>query len=145
MYRVARAQGLRFYSTSSAVRSAVSAGRLVPLTSNDYVEIDTDVGYPYARPETRRFVNRFGAQYHAACGERLVITSAVRPSSRQPVNSSRRSVHPTGMAVDLRKPDGRCLTWLRSALLGYEDRGVIEATEEHEPAHFHVAVFAGPR
>jgi len=145
MYRVARLQGLRFYATSSAVRSAVAAGRLVQITSNDNVEVDADVGYPYARPETRTFVNRFAAQYRAACGERLVVTSAVRPSTRQPSNSSRRSVHPTGMAVDLRKPDGRCLTWLRSALLGYEDRGRIEATEEHEPAHFHVAVFAGPR
>jgi hypothetical protein len=145
MYRNARAQGLRFYATPAAVRSGVSAGRLVQLTSNDNVAVDDDVRYPFARPETRTFVNRIGAQYHAACGERMVVTSAVRPSSRQPVNSSRRSVHPTGMAVDLRKPDGACLTWLRRALLGYEDRGRIEATEEHDPAHFHVAVFSTKR
>jgi hypothetical protein len=46
------------------------------------------------------------------------------------------------MAVDLRRPSGRCLTWLRRELLSMEGSGVIEATEEHHPAHFHVAVFA---
>jgi hypothetical protein len=48
------------------------------------------------------------------------------------------------MAVDLHKPTNwRCLTWLRRELLALEGTGVIEATEEHHPAHFHVAVF-GP-
>jgi hypothetical protein len=50
------------------------------------------------------------------------------------------SVHPTGMAVDLRRPSGRCLTWLRRTLLAAERRGAIEATEERHPPHFHVAV-----
>jgi hypothetical protein len=72
------------------------------------------------------------------------VTSAIRPESTQPSNASPRSVHPTGIAVDLRRPDGRCLTWLRGVLRSLEARGVIEATEEHWPAHFHVAVF-GPR
>jgi nucleoid-associated protein YgaU len=46
------------------------------------------------------------------------------------------------MAVDLRKPrNARCLRWLRSTLLDLEDTNVLEATEEHSPAHFHVAVF----
>ena len=142
MYRNARAHGLRFYKSPSAVRSAVTAGRLVKLTSTDNVLIDEEATYPFARPETRTFVNRLGAQYRASCGEQMVVTSAVRPSSRQPANSSIRSVHPTGMAVDLRKPEGSCLKWLRRALLDYENRGAIEATEEHEPAHFHVAVFS---
>ena len=49
------------------------------------------------------------------------------------------------MAIDLRKPaTPSCLRWLREALLGLEDRGLIEATEEHWPAHFHVAVFPTP-
>jgi nucleoid-associated protein YgaU len=49
------------------------------------------------------------------------------------------------MAVDLRKPDNsRCLRWLREALLELEGNGLIEATEEHHPAHFHVAVFSTP-
>ena len=44
-------------------------------------------------------------------------------------NSSKRSVHPTGMAIDLRRPTGKCLTWLRRTLVSLERSGVIEATE----------------
>jgi nucleoid-associated protein YgaU len=61
------------------------------------------------------------------------------------LNSADRSVHPTGMAVDLRKPTKRrCLTWLRETLLYLEAAGALEATEEHRPPHFHVAVYPGP-
>jgi nucleoid-associated protein YgaU len=45
------------------------------------------------------------------------------------------------MAVDLRRPHGACLGWLRRTLRSLEARGVIEATEEHYPPHFHVAVY----
>jgi hypothetical protein len=48
------------------------------------------------------------------------------------------------MAIDLRKPNGKCLRWLRSTLLDLEETGVIEATEEYGPPHFHVAVFPSP-
>jgi LysM repeat protein len=101
-----------------------------------------EVGYPYVRPSTRLFVDRLSQQYEEVCGEPLIVTSAVRPARRQPANSTERSVHPTGMAVDLRKPrKTKCLRWLRSTLLDLEDAKVLEATEEHSPAHFHVAVF----
>jgi LysM repeat protein len=61
------------------------------------------------------------------------------------VNSVDKSVHPTGMAVDLRRPtNSRCLNWLRSTLLTLEAAGVIEAVEERNPPHFHVAVFPTP-
>jgi hypothetical protein len=56
------------------------------------------------RVETDLFVKRLAGQYRAACGERLVVTSLTRPASLQPRNASDRSVHPTGMAVDLRVP-----------------------------------------
>jgi LysM repeat protein len=101
------------------------------------------VAFPYVRPATLSFVDWLAGDYDRVCGEPLVVTSAVRPESRQPSNSSHRSVHPTGMAVDLRRPTGHCLTWLRKELLALEGDGVIEATEEHHPVHFHVAVF-GP-
>ena len=70
----------------------------------------------------------------------MVVTSATRPMSRKLVNSSSQTVHPAGIAVDLRRPSGRCLTWLRRTLLAAERRGTIEATEERRPPHFHVAV-----
>jgi hypothetical protein len=45
------------------------------------------------------------------------------------------------MAIDFRKPKTQaCLTWLRQALADLEAAGVIEATEEKHPPHFHVAV-----
>ncbi len=141
MYRQAVDHDLTFHRTSSGARKAAASGDFekLPLSTRHYRL--HQVSYPYVVPATKVFVERLASQYHAACGERLVVTSALRPSSRQPANSTQRSVHPTGMAIDLRKPGGKCLTWLRSTLLSLEKAGVIEATEERNPPHFHVAVF----
>jgi hypothetical protein len=103
----------------------------------------SNVRAPYVRPETKAFVTDLAAKYRKACGARMVVTSATRPMSRRLVNASSLSVHPTGIAIDLRRPSGRCLTWLRGTLLAYERRGAIEATEERRPAHFHIAVLPG--
>lgn len=144
MYRHARAERLRFYETPLDVRRATRAGALVPLTPDANFTL-AHVGYPVARPATRTFVDRFGAEYRARCGERLVVTSATRPATRQPPNSTPHSVHPTGMAVDLRKPRGAaCLRWMRHTLLQLEGAGLIEVTEEFAPPHFHVAVYPTP-
>ena len=141
MYRYAVQDRLTFYETAAGVKRAVSRGDLVALRGSGAFEVHR-VNFPYVRPATKTFVDRLAEQYERVCGEPLVVTSGVRPESRQPRNSSDLSVHPTGMAVDLRRPDGKCLTWLRRTLLDLETDGVIEATEEHRPAHFHVAVFA---
>lgn len=143
MYRQALRERLPFYETSAGVQNAVRKGKLVRLRRTSGVTYEK-VRWPYVQGETRLFAERLGAQYRAACGERLVITSAVRPATRQPANSTRRSVHPTGMAIDLRKPKGACLRWLRSTLIELEREGVIEATEEYGPPHFHVALFPTP-
>ena len=46
------------------------------------------------------------------------------------------------MAVDLRVPrTQQCRDWLNRALLSLEAAGVLEATRERSPAHYHVAVF----
>ena len=139
MYRRAVRGGLDFYETTSEVKRAVVRGELVRLNGNAHYVI-ANAGMPYVRPETKAFVLDLAADYHRACGAPLVITSATRPISRRLANSSELSVHPTGMAVDLRKPAGRCRSWLRRTLLAAERRGVIEATEERHPPHFHVAV-----
>jgi hypothetical protein len=145
MYREARSEDFSFFETSASVRRAVKAGLLVRLDANADDFALSDIGYPYVRPATLTFVQRLADQYRAACGEPLVVTSAVRPATRQPPNSTARSVHPTGMAVDLRRPeDAGCRSWLRDILLDLEKRGLVEATEEHTPAHFHVAVFSTP-
>jgi hypothetical protein len=141
IHRQALVHDLHFYDTSEGVRRAGESGRFVRLTGNaDYVL--ANVSHPYALPETELFVVRLAEQYRAACGEKLVVTSAVRPRSLRLANSSDKSVHPTGMAVDLRRPaNTRCLSWLRTTLLSLESNGVIEAVEERNPPHFHVAVF----
>lgn len=141
MYGQARKQDLTFYRSGRGVRSAAAEGDLVRLRGNDDYRV-ADASYPYALPTTRTFVQRLAAQYRDVCGEKLVVTSATRPRSLRLRNSVAESVHPSGMAVDLRKPSrGRCLRWLRQTLLDVEGQGVIDATEEHHPPHFHVAVF----
>ena len=141
MYDHAVQDGLTFYETTNAVQWAAARGELVQMHTDHGYALKR-VAFPYVRPATLAFVERLSDDYDRKCGEPLIVTSAVRPESRQPRNSSTRSVHPTGMAVDLHKPTtSGCLTWLRRELLALEGTGVIEATEEHHPAHFHVAVF----
>lgn len=140
MYEGALDAGLDFHKTSSGVRTAAKLGTFVRLEDDQSYTL-ARVSFPYVVETTARWVEQFAPLYRASCGERLVITSAVRPATRQPRNSVERSVHPTGMAVDLRRPRGACLRWLRSTLLDQEEAGIIEATEERHPAHFHVAVF----
>lgn len=144
MYRHARAEHFSFFATPSNVRRAVAAGHLVRLSPDSDFTLHA-VAYPFVRPATLTFVHRLAAEYVGACGEPLVVTSAVRPEDRQPGNSTAESVHPTGMAVDLRKPDDSdCRRWLRTTLLELEQAGVLEATEEFAPPHFHVAVYSTP-
>jgi hypothetical protein len=139
MYRQAVRGGLDFYETATQVRRAVVRGELVALPGNANYTV-SNVRTPYVRPQTKSFITDLAVDYRRACGEPMVVTSATRPMSRKLANSSSLTVHPTGMAVDLRRPSGRCLTWLRKTLLAAERRGAIEATEERRPPHFHVAV-----
>lgn len=139
--QAAREHDLTFTTTRSQVRRFVSLGLLVPLESNgDYVV--HRVSFPFVRPEVRTFVERLAEQHRRACGRELVVTSATRPEARQPYNASSRSVHPTGMAVDLRRSNHMaCRSWLENLLLYLERQGVVEATRESYPPHYHVAVF----
>ena len=144
MYQQALHHELHFYETSAGVRRAARDGVFVRLSSSHDLRL-RGVSHPYVLPGTATFVQRLAGQYHAACGEPLVVTSGVRPRSLRLANSVDRSVHPTGMAVDLRAPTRRpCLAWLRATLSELDGRGVLEATEEHHPAHFHVAVYPDP-
>lgn len=144
MYQHAVDNGIYFYKTGDGLRRAANEGRFVRLSGNaNYTT--SGVSYPYVRRETLLFVERLAAQYRSACGEQLVVTSASRPQEMRLFNSVRKSVHPTGMAIDLRKSRrSSCLRWLRRTLLSLEQTGVLEATEEHNPPHFHVAIFPTP-
>jgi hypothetical protein len=137
---IARAEQYSFLRTTAQVRKFVDNGYLVELPGNDDYRVLA--GHPFARPVVRAFIERLGSDYRDACGERLVVTSLTRPAGKQPRNASPLSVHPAGMAVDLRVPaNGTCLKWLSSELLTLENGGLLDATREFRPPHFHIAVF----
>ena len=140
----ARAHDFTYLQTPEQVRRFVELGYLVPMRGGRDYQIH-DVSFPYARPQVRTFIERLAAQYRRACGEILVVTSLTRPLNRQPRNASSRSVHPTGMAVDLRRSNVRaCRAWLENVLLSLEANFVLEATRESRPPHYHIALFPAP-
>jgi len=142
--RQASQHDFTFLRTASQVRDFVRQGRLVRLPGNADYQI-VDASYPYARPEGKTFIERLGSQYRNACSEPLVVTSLTRPSTQQPRNASPLSVHPTGMAADLRASSRpACRAFLEKSLLELEARGVVEATREHHPPHYHVTLFPNP-
>jgi len=139
--RVAREHDYTFLRTGGQVMRFVESGYLVPVRGNRDLELHA-VSYPYARPEVELFLRRLAPQYRQACGEKLVVTSLTRPQDRQPRNASEQSVHPTGMAIDLRlSGDRNCRTWLEGVLVSLEKAGLLEATRERYPAHYHIALF----
>ncbi len=143
--REARLHEFTYLVTPGQVRKFIELGYLVRVPGNRDYTLKPGVSFPYARPAVKLFLERLAAQFHADCGERLTVTSLTRPKSRQPWNASSRSVHPTGMAVDLRVPATyRCRRWLDSTLVSLEGGGEIEANREHHPPHYHVAVFPDP-
>ena len=138
---VARQHDFTYIPTVKRLKAFANNGLLVRVAAGGDVELH-GVSYPYARPEVTLFLSRLAGQYRSACGERLVVTSLTRPTSAQPRNASDRSVHPTGMALDVRySRTASCRRWLEGVLLDLERAGVIEATRERRPPHYHIAVF----
>lgn len=137
--------GYPYARSSREVRDLVSRGHLVRLAGNGDYELKERMTFPYARPEVRLFIERLARQYRSRCGEKLTVTSLVRPTSRQPRNASPLSVHPTGMAMDLRVSWKRgCRAWLEGTLIRLETAGVLEAARERYPPHYHVVLFPRP-
>lgn len=140
--RVAKANDFSFLRSAAQVERFVEEGYLVPIESGGALRVNGGVSYPVARPEMKIFLERLAAQYQEGCGEELVVTSLVRPTSEQPRNSHPLSVHPAGMAADLRvSSKGACRSWLESTLLSLEGRGLLDVTRERHPPHYHVALF----
>jgi hypothetical protein len=138
----ARDHGFDHLANEDEVHDFVRRGLLVSLRGNADYYIHPGVRYAVARPEVKLFVERLSQQYRASCGEKLVVTSLMRPKDRQPANSHELSVHPTGMALDLRVSNSsRCRAWLEGVLVDLEGKGVLEAARERRPPHYHVVVF----
>jgi hypothetical protein len=139
--RMAMQHDFTFIDTAERVRYFASQGWLVEVEPTRNFSLHA-VSFPYARPEVELFAQRLGGQYRRACGEQLVVTSLTRPTTRQPRNASDRSVHPTGMALDIRySGDRNCRRWLEDVLGSLERQGVLEATRERSPVHYHIALF----
>lgn len=136
----AQAYTLPFLPDAEAVRFFIEGGFLVELEENGDYEL-FEVSHPYVLPTTRLFVEWFASGYRRTCGEKLFVTSATRPVAEQPPNAHPLSVHPTGMAVDFRRPNGLCRHWLEQTLLAFEEMGALDVTLEMNPWHYHVAVF----
>jgi len=137
----ARQHDFTFIDTRERVQLFADRGWLVRIRPSSDFELHA-VSFPYARPEVGLFIERLSRQYRAACREKLVVTSLTRPTTGQPRNASDRSVHPTGMALDLRySRDRNCRRWLEAVLLDLESAGILEATLERRPVHYHVALF----
>jgi LysM repeat protein len=139
--QVAHQHDYTYIETAERVRFFASKGWLVRVRPNDDFTLHA-VSFPYARPEVEVFIKRLAGQYHEACGEQLVVTSLTRPTTRQPSNASERSVHPTGMALDVRySRDASCRKWLEEVLLELERARLLEATLERHPVHYHIALY----
>lgn len=142
-HHVALVSGYEFMQRPTDVRRAIEEGKLVQLEDTGALQLKhpaESVGLP----EMKHFLERLALQVESACGEGLVVTSLTRPRSQQPRNAHQLSVHPAGMAVDLRVPRTvRCRRALEESLLSLEELGVLDATRERAPAHYHVALFPG--
>lgn len=139
---VAKDLGFEFVKTPEQLPVLIEQGEFVPVVDNEHLEVLKSVSYPFARPEVRLFVERLAEQYYADTGEKLVVTSLTRPSTEQPGNSHALSVHPAGIAIDLRISSRRASQqWLEAVLLKLERQGLLDITRERYPPHYHVAVF----
>ena len=130
-----------FLQTPADVEQFAQLGVLVPVQPSSELKL-SKVSFAVTRPEVRTFVRRLAHQYSNACGQPMVVTSLTRPLDEQPENASELSVHPAGMAVDIgRAPGRKCRRWIERRLLALQEQGVLEATKERHPAHYHVAVY----
>jgi hypothetical protein len=144
-HRVAQEHGLTFFRTEAQIREAVARGELVELPGGEDYGVADFVDLPYLHPAARLFVERTAALYRESCGEPLVVTSGVRAIEDQPWNAHELSVHPAGMAVDLRvSAEQACRAWLEDKLQTLEAMRVVNGIREFRPPHYHVAVFPEP-
>jgi len=131
-------------------------GLLIKIPDALGVKIDPrlDARFCYIRPSTARFLINLGKEFQMRFNASLQINSAIRTVERQkiiaennlnaaPTEGDRMSSHLTGASIDIaKKPLNRVQKkWLRAKLMKLELDDLIEATEEHRQAVFHIMVF----
>jgi hypothetical protein len=152
-FRYAAERQIPFMATEAEYQSRVSTGYFVRLESPF---MDVHARRPYALASTVAFMTEMSEAYYSfGCG-RLTVKDALRLSAERPSNGSVYSVHPSGMAVDLRVRDigEACENWMNSYLLEKEAEGRVDATREYwkmvrgqkvPNPHFHLVVPLEPR
>jgi hypothetical protein len=139
---VAVQAGLPFARSFEDIERMIAEGHLVRLLGDDHYELRDGLSSDAARPEMRLFVGRLAEEYFGATGEKLVVTSLTRPASSQPSNAHALSVHPTGLALDLRISQvAASRQWIERRLLEMEKEGLLDVTREKHPPHYHIALF----
>lgn len=140
--RVAKDVGVTFVRTFDDIERLLEAGELVRLLGNKHYDLRDGLSSDAARPEVRLFVERLAKDYFENTGEKLVVTSLTRPTTAQPGNSHRLSIHPTGLALDLRiSQRAESRQWIEQHLLWMEAEGLLDVTRERHPPHYHIALF----
>ncbi len=131
--------------TSADYAALVKNGTFVCLEDGPYLEVIAE--WKCVRPETAQFVQTMARDYTAAACGRLVVTEAGRLTKVKRRGSSPDTVHPFGMAVDIRlvRIEPRCADWIRTYVLEKEALKLIDGTEHFgTQLHMHLVVPKAP-
>ncbi len=154
--QIADSDGLERIANDSQLFALKNQKQLVPIPRVAGVRIDPRVKkkLQVVRPWTAQFLKDLGSEFHAKFGESFRVNSATRTVVHQAqlakknrnaaaTEGERRSSHLTGATIDIGKKrlTARQIQWMRGKLVELEQEGLIEATEEHYQAVFHVMVF----
>jgi len=159
--RSADADDLSRLEDRGDLKRFIAADLLVPIDDTSSYYLDTvgghDAGhaelYRYARPWTKRFLDRELKTVRETYGHRSKVTSLVRTGSYQHSicrsgNGAaicggdwwEQSLHLTGATVDISKEGMSCktLTWMRRRLVQLQKQGLVGAIEERGAFHIFV-------
>ena len=138
-HHYARKMMLPLMTTEAEYQARIASGYYVPF-EGPYLQLLAK--RPYALPSTVAFVNAMAKEYQATGCGRLIVRGALRLTTERPPNGSIHSVHPAGMAVDIRTNHipATCAEWLRNYLREKEALGEVDGTHELKPEHLHVVV-----
>ena len=144
-YLYAEATGIPVVLTSN-YNQLRNAGHLVRLSGPHigFTEVfNRGNSVAYVLSSTLTFFRNLSEAYNAAGCGRLMVNNVLRlDDRRRPRNASPHSVHPRGMAVDLRiiHLSPHCYGVLERLLQAAEANGEADVTLENNPRHFHVVV-----
>jgi hypothetical protein len=140
----ARGNQLPLITTVAQYHERIASGQFV-LFEGPHLQVLAK--RPYALPSTVAFIAEMSVAYNAAGCGKLVVRDALRLTTERPLNGSMHSVHPAGMAVDIRMQyiKSECGDWLRSYVRLKEAAGKVDGTHELKPEHLHVVVPIEPR